>query len=71
MMSDAETPRRAPPDAADRPVRDKPEGRRAIESALDVSLARGPEQEGRQRSTLAILAGLLVLLLILLVAIFA
>ncbi|WP_225767302.1 hypothetical protein [Inquilinus sp. Marseille-Q2685] len=71
MTSDPETARRGPGGTAERPTEGEPEGRRAIESALDISLARGPEQEGGRRSTLPILVGLLVAVVILLIAIFA
>ncbi|MFE0756236.1 hypothetical protein ACFW16_19895 [Inquilinus sp. NPDC058860] len=71
MTSDPETARRGPGDAVGRPVEGEPEGRQAIESALDTSLARGPEQEGGRHSTLPILVGLLVAAVLLLIAIFA
>jgi hypothetical protein len=72
MASDPEL-RRSPPDAAEPAKTEAPEGEQAIDSAQDVSLARGPEQEGGRRSTLTTLVVLLVLVVvaILLVARFA
>ena len=72
MASDPEL-RRGPPDATEATKTEEPEGEEAIDSAQDVSLARGPEQEGGRRSTLTILVVLLVLVVvaILLIARFA
>ena len=72
MTSDPEL-RRGPPDPAEPPRDEEPEGEQAIDSAQDVSLARGPEQEDGRRSTLTILAILLALVVvaILLIARFA
>jgi len=62
----SEVPGRRTPDPAEPPLGKEPEGEQVIERAQDVSLARGPEQEG-SRWTLPILVGLLVIVLILLV----
>jgi hypothetical protein len=65
MVSDQEAPgRRAPDPAGQRP---EPEGERVIERAQDVSLARGPEQEGGSRWTLPILFALLAIVVVLLI----
>lgn len=64
MVSDQEVPGRRTPDPAGQP---EPEGERVIERAQDISLARGPEQEGGSRWTLPILVGLLAVVVILLV----
>lgn len=67
MVSDQEVPGRRMPDPAERPPGGEPEGERVIERAQDLSLARGPEQEGGSRWTLPILVGLLAVVAILLV----
>jgi hypothetical protein len=70
MVSDQEVPGRRTPDPAGQPEPEGervPEGQRVIERAQDISLARGPEQEGGSRWTLPILVGLLVIVLILLI----
>ncbi len=67
MVSDQETPGRRGPAPTERPLGGEPEGERVIERAQDISLARGPEQEGGSRWTLPILVALLAVVLILLV----
>lgn len=63
----SQVPGRRTPDPAEPPLGKEPEGERVIERAQDVSLARGPEQEGGSRWTLPILVGLLAIVLILLI----
>jgi hypothetical protein len=71
MASDRETPTRVAPDAPvmapDLPPDENLEGRQEIERALDVSLSRGPEQEGGRSWTLVILVVLLILVALLLI----
>jgi hypothetical protein len=67
MVSDQEVPGRYTPDSPRKPPGEEPEGQRVIERAQDISLARGPEQEGGSRWTLPILVGLLAVVVILLV----
>lgn len=64
MVSDQEMPGRRGPDGQ---PPGEPEGERVIERAQDLSLARGPEQEGGSRWTLPILVALLAVVVILLV----
>lgn len=63
MVSDQDVPVRRGPDGQ---PPGEPEGERVIERAQDLSLARGPEQEG-SRWTLPILVGLLAVVVILLI----
>ncbi|WP_395677256.1 hypothetical protein [Inquilinus sp.] len=65
MVSDQEMPDRRGPAPASQPG--EPEGERVIERAQDLSLARGPEQEGGSRWTLPILVALLAAVAILLI----
>ena len=71
MASDRETPigvaPDAPPVAPGRLEDENPEGRQEIERALDVSLSRGPDQEGGRSWTLVILVVLLTLVALLLI----
>ncbi|MBW8727196.1 MAG: hypothetical protein JF625_18875 [Inquilinus limosus] len=67
MVSDQEMPGRRGPAPTERPPGGESEGERVIERAQDISLARGPEQEGGSRWTLPILVALLAVVLILLV----
>lgn len=67
MVSDQEVPGRRTPDSPRQPPGEEPEGERVIERAQDISLARGPEQEGGSRWTLPILVGLLAAVAILLI----
>jgi len=63
MTSDPEL-RRGPADAVKPSGGEELEGEQAIDSAQDISLARGPEQEDGRRSTLTILVVLLALVVV-------
>jgi len=67
LVSDQEAPGRRAPDPVERPLGGEPEGERVIERAQDISLARGPEQEGGSRWTLPILFALLAIVVVLLI----
>lgn len=67
MVSDQEAPGRRAPDPIERPPDVEPEGERVIERAQDVSLARGPDQEGGSRWTLPVLFALLAIVVVLLI----
>jgi len=66
MSSEHEVPGRRAPGPIDGTPGQEDKGEQAIERAQDISLARGPEQEG-SRWTLPILVALLVLVVILLI----